>query len=155
MLNYIQEKGTGQSSIYTRSGGVPSQGLFRVHSSHITTPRLKMSHFSVNGSFRISSGAIHSGVPADEESFTGTSMKILDSPKSQILTVQFLFTRQFALLRSRWIIFMRCMHISPLYCQQRENSQFVVIKLGNYHYSFKVDRVFNNEMTKMRLVRIS
>lgn len=110
----------------TRSGGVPSQGLLRVQSSHIITPRLKMSHFSEKGSFRISSGAIHSGVPADEESLTGTSRKILESPKSQILTVQCLFTRQFALLISRWIIFMRCKHINPL------DSQTTGEKVNNY-----------------------
>lgn len=99
----------------TLSGGMPSHGLLKVHSSHIITPRLKMSHFSVNGSFRMSSGAIHSGVPADEESLIGDSIIILESPKSQILTVQCLFTRQFALFRSRWTIFIRCMHIRPLH----------------------------------------
>lgn len=73
-----------------------------------------MSHFSEKGSLRISSGAIHSGVPADEESLIVGSVIILDSPKSQILTVQCLFTRQFALFMSRCTIFIRCMHISPL-----------------------------------------
>lgn len=86
---------------YTLSGGTPSHGLFKVHSSHIITPRLKISHFSSNGSFRMSSGAIHSGVPADEESLIGGSNIILESPKSQIFTVQCLFTRQFALFKSR------------------------------------------------------
>lgn len=99
---------------YTRSDGMPSHGLFRVQSSHIMTPRLKMSHFSVKGSLRISSGAIHSGVPADEASLKFASVIILESPKSQILTVQCLFTRQLALLISRWTIFILCMHISPL-----------------------------------------
>lgn len=70
-LNYKLEEGK-RIFQHTRSGGVPSQGLFRVKSSHIMTPRLKMSHFSVKGSFRISSGAIHSGVPADEVSVMGT-----------------------------------------------------------------------------------
>ena len=104
---------------HTLSGGTPSHGLFSVQSSHIITPRLKISHFSVKGSLRISSGAIHSGVPADEESLIGVSVITLESPKSQILTVICLFTRQFALLRSRWTIFIRCMHINPLNDEQK------------------------------------
>lgn len=104
----------------TLSGSTPSHGLFRVQSSHIMTPRLKISHFSVKGSLRISSGAIHSGVPADEESLMGESVIILDSPKSHILTVQCLFTRQFALFKSRWTIFIRCTHIKPLISRQQK-----------------------------------
>lgn len=100
---------------YTLSGGTPSHGLVKLYSSHSITPRLKMSHFSLNGSFRMSSGAIHSGVPADEESLIGDSIIILESPKSQIFTVQCLFTRQFALFKSRCTIFIRCMHIKPLH----------------------------------------
>lgn len=73
-----------------------------------------MSHFSVKGSLRISSGAIHSGVPAEEGSCTGVGVNALDSPKSQILTLKCLFTRQFPLFRSRCTIFILCMHISPL-----------------------------------------
>lgn len=110
---------------YTLSGGTPSHGLFRVQSSHIITPKLKISHFSEKGSFRMSSGAIHSGVPADEESFMLESVIILESPKSQIFTVQCLFTRQFALFTSRWTIFMRCMHINPLYTTKVFSSVFI------------------------------
>jgi len=104
---------------HTLFGGTPSHGLLSVQSSHIITPRLKISHFSVTGSLRISSGAIHSGVPADEESLIGMSVITLESPKSQILIVLWLFTRQFALLRSRWTIFIRCMHINPLGDKQK------------------------------------
>lgn len=80
-----------------------------------------MSHFSVKGSLRITSGAIHSGVPAAEESVMGESVMNLERPKSQILTVQCLLTRQLALFRSRWIIFIRCMYISPLVAKVGEN----------------------------------
>lgn len=80
-----------------------------------------MSHFSVKGSLRMTSGAIHSGVPPDDESLMGASVETLESPKSQILTVQCLLTRQLALLRSWWIIFIRWMHISPLVDKAGEN----------------------------------
>lgn len=78
-----------------------------------------MSHFSVKGSLRMTSGAIHSGVPPDDD-LMGSSVVILERPKSQILTVQCLLTRQLALLRSWWIIFIRCMHISPLFAKAGE-----------------------------------
>lgn len=65
------------------------------------TPKLKISHFSVKGSLRMSSGAIHSGVPAEEESLIGLVVSLRESPKSHIFTTQCLFTRQFALFRSR------------------------------------------------------
>lgn len=109
--NHQRNHGT---AYYTFSGGTPSHGLRKVESSHIMTPRLKISHFSVKGLLRMSSGAIHSGVPADEVSFMFSSVIILESPKSQILTVQCLSTRQLALFRSRWTTFIRCMHIKPL-----------------------------------------
>lgn len=103
------------ATVYTTwTGEIPSQGRLNVHSSHMITPRLKISHFSVKGSFLISSGAIHSGVPAEELSVIGLSVITRERPKSHILTVQCLFTRQFALFRSLWTIFMRCMHIKPL-----------------------------------------
>lgn len=107
--------------VITWTEGTPSHGLLSVKSSHIITPRLKMSHFSVKGSLRMSSGAIHSGVPAAEESLMGVAVSSLERPKSQILTFQCLFTRQFALFRSRWAIFIRCMHIKPL-AYQKENT---------------------------------
>lgn len=47
----------------TSKGLTPSQGRLRVESSHMMTPKLKTSHLSVTGSFRKSSGAVHSGVP--------------------------------------------------------------------------------------------
>lgn len=100
---------------FTCTDGMPSQGFLRVQSSHIMTPRLKISHFSVKGSFRISSGAIHSGVPAEEESLIGPVVSFRESPKSHILITQCLFTRQFALFRSRWTMFIRWMLINPLF----------------------------------------
>ena len=107
--------------VATWTGGIPSHGLLRVQSSHMITPKLKISHFFVNGSLRMSSGAIHSGVPAGELSFIAESDIIWESPKSHILTVQYLLTRQFALLRSRWTIFSRCMHMRPLVQHDNKN----------------------------------
>jgi len=63
---------------------------------------------------RISSGAIHSGVPAETVSLIVVPVIILDSPKSQILTVHLLLKRQFALFISRCTIPIRCIHINPL-----------------------------------------
>lgn len=100
--------------VHTRSGGTPSQGLVKVQSSHIITPKLKISHFSEKGSLRISSGAIHSGVPAETASLIVVPVIILDSPKSHIFTVHLLLNRQFALFISRCTIPIRCMHINPL-----------------------------------------
>ena len=113
----------------TWTGGFPAQGLLRVQSSHMITPRLKISHFSVNGSLRISSGAIHSGVPADELSLIAEFNITRESPKSHNLTVQCLLTRQFALFRSRWTIFKRCIHIRPL--AQTNNQMKIYITRRN------------------------
>lgn len=113
--------------------GTPSHGLLSVHSSHIMTPRLKISHFSVKGSFRMSSGAIHSGVPAEEESLMGPLVSTRESPKSQILTVKCLFTKQFALFKSRCAIFIRCIHIRPLNCQQKEVNS-IIIHIKNHKH---------------------
>lgn len=104
----------GQRLRVTCTDGMPCHGLLRVQSSHIITPKLKMSHFSVKGSLRMSSGAIHSGVPAELSSFIGLVISFRESPKSHILMVQCLFTRQFALFRSRCTMFIRWMLISPL-----------------------------------------
>lgn len=88
------------------------------------TPKLKMSHFSEKGSLRMSSGAIHSGVPAEAPSLMGEEPVIArESPKSQIFTVQCLPTRQLALFRSRCTILMRWMHISPLQSPQTKNNE--------------------------------
>lgn len=120
----------------TWADGTPCHGLLRVYSSHIMTPRLNISHFSVNGSFRMSSGAIHSGVPADEEALIGVMLSTRESPKSQILTVQYLLTKQFALFKSRWATFIRCMHIRPL-THQKKNALIYIIQhawKGAVHY---------------------
>nr|GMD89609.1 hypothetical protein OsI_17348 [Ipomoea batatas] len=77
------------------------QGCCNVASSHKITPKLYKSDFSLDGSSRRTSGAIHSGFPAADFDERNVFAFKRERPKSHTFTVYFLSTKRFGDFKSR------------------------------------------------------
>lgn len=78
-------------------------------------------------------------------------MTIRDNPKSHILTAQCLSTRQLALFRSKWTIFIRCTHIIPLHtdhpCKVRINWKKIFRNLPKIWGKLGVHTIYHKRLS--------